>query len=209
MKRIKEIMKKQIIKDDYFNGHPLSPDAHGEGFNTNHLKAIDSCLKNALEEYSRGLVIITELNTPVDYGERGNQAFSNAMDYCQRKFKRQDWKPHYIAVREECNGHQHYHLVTVVDNSKVASPYRIQEDYAKEFERQLGFTDGANHGYMNDCTRDRFGNRQPNCYVVSRGDAKSYDAAFQRASYLAKAYSKPSAGRLLFRSQGDGHTKKN
>ncbi len=192
-------MRRKITHSEVFNGHPLVKDTHGDGFNVSHLEIIGKCLDKALDKSSRILVIATELSTPVGYGDRSNEAFSNTMDYCTRKFSGYGWDTHYVATREESNGHQHYHVITTVDNSVVKSPYNIQQAYERKFAEQLGLPAGS-HGCMDNCARDRNGNPQPNCHVVSRGDAKSYDEAFQRASYIAKVYSKPSSGKTIFHS---------
>lgn len=179
-----------------FNGHPIV----NQICDKNILGVLDRTMSDFVNRHCKALFFRTDLDTPLGCTDASNHALSKTMEHMQKKLAAQGIDSAYVATREEKNGRQHYHTGCLVDGSKIRTPYTIQQEMGQEFEHQLGLPPNRNHGCMDDCSQDKYGQFQTNAHLIKRKDPDSYDEAFQRASYLAKAATKPQSGRQVFSS---------
>jgi hypothetical protein len=120
-----------------------------------------------------------------------NILISRFIEALRVHFKRRNHEPKYLWVRENSSTVQvHYHVMMLFDANCVNSAYGVLSKAEELWQRCMG---GA--GLVHRC---KFGGyNDQNCGVEIRRNDPSfqqvYEACFQRATYLAKVYSKEDA----------------
>ncbi len=123
--------------------------------------------------------------------------------------------PRYVLVREQSREkHQHYHGLLLLDGQKTNSIHTPINTAERLWDKTMGLkyevqpeNKRPGHGLIDDCTKDRQGNRHPNGIMLRHDDpdrASKLKSAFYQASYLAKENQKghnPKGTRQVFSSR--------
>jgi hypothetical protein len=137
-----------------------------------------------------------------------NSEFRRFMTYFVQVERRWGNDPMYCAVREESDTKGvHYHILLLLDGNRTRNSYYHIELANKIYNKKFGYPEGKCSGMINDCTKDNYGRKHPNGYLIDRDDyytsESSENDSFRQASYLAKASQKGHAKRMreLFSSR--------
>ncbi len=185
--------RRQVTTEPTYEGHPiLTNPKKNQGCDKGILKAIKRIADHALSERSRVMMMRYDVRIPHACKEQANNIFSTAQADFVKHLSRHGLSPHYVAVREESSNSPHYHVASFLDHSKTKSAFHHLRKMDEIVSRKVDKLTGKRHqGLVHFCDQDRLGEPQPNTHVISRNNQASYDAAFLRASYLAKVNTKP------------------
>lgn len=194
-----------------YNGLPLSPTSKGdEGFYQDILDAIKTQMNKSLEQHSQVLFMLFTFSFPANSHTNpldnivlpdaeiplGNDVFVYFLNQYKRRMNNYGFDMHYVWIREQtdtCN-HCHYHLALWLDANKIryfGSLEEINAYWSQALARFKIIASGANTAGLIDRGRyEQEGKIEYWGQIVHRGNPEEFADVFQRASYLAKAYSK-------------------
>ena len=194
-------------------------------------------IANQKKQYGCDIKILKELKDQFDYAEKNkpktfymrydvrfpqeenthtdNRKIREFQATFMKTLKREGLKPQYVLVREQSREkHQHYHGVLLLDGNKTQNITMHIDTAERLWDKALGLEYEVQpgnwktgHGLIDDCTKDRQGNRHENGIMLRRDDpdyGEKQQEAFRRASYLAKVNQKesnPKGHREIFSSR--------
>ena len=197
--------RRKITMEPEYNEHPILTNKNRNlGCDTKILDSIERVLDHAIAEKSRVMMVRYDVRLPAHCATDSNSIFSTSQADFMKYLRRQGLSPYYVAVREQTQNKPHFHVALTLDHSKTQSPYNHLKKMENIVSNKVSSLTGksTHSGLVEFCDKDFEGNSQPNTHVISRHDKDSFDAAFERASYLAKVNTKPEKQiRELFVSQ--------
>ena len=177
-----------------YNGYPLSNTSkNGEGFYEEVLCPLQSLMESMSQRHA--CIFFSRFdfrypaNSAVEY-PNDNTLFSGFIDSLMHHCERRKYDPEYLWVRENSKNNQiHYHLVLLLNGDYIQNAYGILQKATELWQRRLNIKDGR--GLVHLCPtgeNDDYGGvkikrNHPNFQQV-------FQNCYQRASYLAKCYSK-------------------
>ena len=214
---------KTTIMGNYYAGMPLSSSLKGgDGFNSRILAAIKDLMDNALMRHPNWLFMLFTFSYPSN-GHKNqkdnivlpgasipedNRVFVYFLNQYIRALNSGGCDTSYLWAREQTakNTRCHYHLAILFNHDVI--PYfgrmsHIDEYWSQALANYGIVAHGANTAGLID--RGRYyqdGKTQYYGMSLHRGNHDEYMAVFQRASYLAKDYSKDAPRPLNTRTWG-------
>jgi len=182
-----------ITYDNLYHGLPIMANQEqGWGCKIDILNRLYQFLISMTNKHNKTLFIRFDLrfpqesNPPVD-----NCLLSGFLDSFKTSLSRDGLDPHYFWVREQSREkHQHYHLILLLNGSKVQSYYHILQ--RAEYFWGLAL-DCEAKGLVDFCNHSRDGSPQPNGLMLRRGTpdfVPAFRTCFHWGSYLAKERTK-------------------
>lgn len=198
-------------KETEYNDHPVMVDPEKKLYcDKKILKTIEDQFDYAEQSKKRVFFMRYDIRFPEDVNEHAdNKLVRDFQANLVKTLKRQGLNPNYLLVREQSREkHQHYHGVLMLEGRKTQSIHNHIATAERLWDSALDLPPReGGYGLIDDCTKDRNGNRQENG-VMLRHDDPDYEAkrneCFRRASYLAKINQKastPKGHRELFSSR--------
>ncbi|MBT4815083.1 MAG: inovirus-type Gp2 protein [Lentisphaerae bacterium] len=193
----------EVIYQSNYRGYPING-SEREGCYKKILERILDQFEYMLYRHNKLLFIRFDVRFPqLGSFSPDNSLFTRFMATFSQSLRRDGVDHRYIWVREQSLSapNQHYHCCLLLNGNIRQSIHDPIQKAKRQWGELLGM--GENHGLINDCTRDRYGNPQKNGLMIKRG-TKSYDRmvgrCFEWASYLAKTATKddPPAGVRTF-----------
>ena len=140
-----------------------------------------------------------DVRAPQGYDDPSNDAYRSGQANFIKNLSRNGFDPHYVAVREQKSAErQHYHGILLVDGRETQSIHNHIQKADESFASAFGVPEKK--GLVDDCTKDRNGNKQQNG-IMLRKDDPDYEnkvaQALEWASYLAKVNQKESTPRKV------------
>jgi len=200
-----------VLKDPEYNGHTVMVDPGKKLYcDKKILKAIEDQFEYAEQSQKRVFFMRYDIRFPEGVNEHtDNKLVRDFQANLIKTLKRQGLNPNYLLVREQSQEkHQHYHGVLMLEGRETQSIHNHIAAAERRWNSALDLPSReGGYGLIDDCTKDRNGNRQENG-VMLRHDDSDYeskrDECFRRASYLAKINQKantPKGQRELFTSR--------
>jgi hypothetical protein len=199
--------KKRITTNEpVFNNHPiLTNKDKGLRCDKKILKTIEDTAAQAMTN-DRVVFIRYDVRMPEGNNDLSNEAFRSGQANFIKNLSRAGLDPHYVAVREQSKEkRQHYHVCLWLDGRKTQSIHNHIGKADQSFASAFGVP--ATEGLVEDCTKDRNGNKQGNGIMLRKDDPDYENKVAQTlewASYLAKVNQKsntPPGSRELFSSR--------
>ena len=171
------------------------------GLDENILFKICQVYDQMFSRHRRVYAMRFDMRLPVGIDTSDNSAFRSFMAYFMQVERRWGYDPEYCAVREESeNKGVHYHILLLLDGDRTRKSYDHIDLANRIFNKKFGYPSRKCTGMINDCTKDEYGRRHPNGYLIDRDDYYRYEnnnnASFRQASYLAKASQKDHQKRM-------------
>ena len=206
-----ELTMRNLVFGNNFMGLPLSLTHKGdEGFCPEILDAIRRNMDMALMKHSQVLVVLFTVSYPSNCNENqrdniilpgvelpsDNTVFSYFLNQYIRRLNSEKYDVRYLWCREQTAGsaHCHYHLVLWLNRNEIqyfGSMEQVNGYWSQALANHGIVAPGADTAGLIDRGRyEQDGKTQYYGMTVHRGNPQEYEAVFQRASYLAKAYSK-------------------
>ena len=191
--------KRRTLTDEPgYNGHPILTDKEkGLKCDKKILKNIEDTFEHVLKDHEMDRVFFMryDIRFPEELHvdpKEGNALFRKFQSNFIKNLKRQDLKPHYVAVREQSKEkHGHYHAMLLLDERETQSITKHIEKADELWANTVGIP--GKKGLIDDCTKDRNGKPQKNGLKIKTNSPdfnEQYDKAFEWASYLAKKNTK-------------------
>lgn len=178
------------------------------GLDTNILSKITQLYDQMFSKHKRVFAMRFDMRLPAGTDTSDNSAFRRFMTYFIQAEKRAGNDPVYIAVREESETKSvHYHILLLLDGDRTRRSFYHIKLANHIYNLKFGYSEDTYTGMINDCTKDEYGRRHPNAYLINRDDfyqkANNENPSFRQASYLAKASQKNPKERMreLFSSR--------
>lgn len=191
---------RNVLHGNMYNGYELSrTNKNDKGFRKDILKKIESIFQNMTTENTRVFFAMFVLKYPSDSAlnyPNNNELLSNFIEALILHCKKQDYKPKYLWVREcSINGQVHYHLMLLLNENYIQNAHGLLHKATELWQGWLGIEDGR--GLVHLCEPEENNiNGYGGGVKIRRNDPnfqQVYAESFQRASYLAKCYSKGEA----------------
>lgn len=184
---------------DNYNGLPLSySNDNNQGSYVEIIRAIEAVMACMLQHHARVFFTMFVLKYPANTAGQypdNNVLMSRLVEALTKYCARHNYHPKYLWVREcPSTGQPHYHFMLLLDENYVQNAYGIHSKATELWQRCLGIENGQ--GLVHLCTT-RDNNIDPYGGVKIRRNAPDfqqvYQQCFQRASYMAKCFSKGNA----------------
>lgn len=166
------------------------------GLDENILFKIYQVYDKMFSKHKRVYAMRFDMRLPAGVDTSDNCAFRRFMAYFMQAERRLGNDPEYCAVREESESKGvHYHILLLLDGNRTRRSFNHIELANRIFNKKFGYPSWKYTGMINDCTKDSYGRRHPNGYLIDRDDYYSpgdtnENSSFRQASYLAKASQK-------------------
>ena len=201
--------KRTLTFERFYLGTPiLQFTTQKIGLDENILFKICQVYDQMFSRHRRVYAMRFDMRLPVGIDTSDNSAFRSFMAYFMQVERRWGYDPEYCAVREESeNKGVHYHILLLLDGDRTRKSYDHIDLANRIFNKKFGYPSRKCTGMINDCTKDEYGRKHPNGYLINRDDYYSREgnenASFRQASYLAKASQKNPEKRMreLFSSR--------
>lgn len=178
-----------------YNNHPLNiSNKNHQGFYTEILEPIDSLMEHMVGKYSQVLFVRFDLtypaNTDFSY-QNDNNLFSRFIGSLTRQCKRWGFDPQYLWARELSphTGQFHYHVMMLLNGRKIQDANIIFNHAIKLWNGYFGRD--SKGGLVHKCKEGKYIQYGG---IKIRRNAPDFpqvlDNCFERASYLAKCYTK-------------------
>ena len=178
------------------------------GLDENILFKISQVYDKMFAKHRRVYAMRFDMRLPTGTDTSDNSAFRRFMAYFMQVERRLGYDPEYFAVREESESKGvHYHILLLLDGDRTRKSYNHIELANRIFNKKFGSPEKKYTGLINDCTKDNYGRKHPNGYLIDRDDYYTRESnendSFRQASYLAKASQKDHIKRMreLFSSR--------
>ena len=198
---VMEMAKNRTCTDaPEFNNHPILTDKdRGLRCAKKILQAIDTAFNHFFDNHDRGFFMRYDVRAPDGYDDPSNDAYRSGQANFIKNLSRQGLDPHYVAVREQKSAENpHYHGILLVDGRETQSIHDHIIKATDSFASAFGVP--QNKGLVDDCTKDKYGHKQPNGVMLRKDDPEfecKLDGCIQRASYLAKVNQKEKTPRKV------------
>ena len=201
--------ERELTFERFYLGKPiLQFTTQKIGLDENILFKICQVYDKMFQKHKRVYAMRFDMRLPDGTDTADNSAFRRFMAYFMQAERRLGNDPEYCAVREESEGKGvHYHILLLLDGNRTRKSFDHIELANHIFNKKFGYPRWAYSGMINDCTKDNYGRKHPNGYLIDRDDyytrERSENDSFRQASYLAKASQKDHAKRMreLFSSR--------
>lgn len=189
---------RSTICENTYDGYVLSSTRKNDyGFYTTILQKIGPLFEYMISKHNQVLFVMFVLKYPSAYAlsyPNDNVVLSRFLESFILHCRRRQYDPKYLWVRECSNtGKAHYHLLLLLDADYIQNARGLLHKATELWQRCLNIEDGR--GLVHLCTTKGDDGRYGG--VKIRRNAPDfhqvYAACFQRASYLAKCYSKGKA----------------
>ena len=177
-----------------YNGHPISSsDKNSEGSYVEILHAADSLLTDMTQRHGRVFFTMFVVKYPANQAflyPSDNSLLSRFIEALMLHCKRRNYAPKYLWVRE-CteNSQAHYHIMILLNSDYTQEAHSLLRKATELWGGCLNIEDAR--GLVHLCVaddNDRYGG------VKIKRNAPEfpqvYGRCFERASYMAKCYSK-------------------
>lgn len=194
--------KRELTYERSFLGKPiLQFTTQKVGLDEKILFRIHQVFDQMFMRHKRVFSMRFDMSLPVDKETDDNSAFRSFMADFIKTEKRAGYDPMYCAVREF--GQEkgvHYHILLLLDGDLTRKSYYHIELANRIYNRKFGYPEGVYTGMINDCSRDSYGRKHPNGYLIDK-DAyysrkSTENASYRQASYLAKDSQKEDIKRM-------------
>jgi len=190
---------RSVITANTFNNLPLNrSEKKDEGFYCEILQAIEALLGHMIQSHNKVFFIRLDLTYPAysayEYPGK-NDLISRFIESLSLYHKRKKHDPKYLWVRERSStGQVHYHLMLLLNGDYVQNAHGVLVHANNLWQRCLNVENAK--GLVHLCTSAE-GHYDPYGGVMIKRNATEYTqvhaTCFERASYLAKRYSKGGA----------------
>lgn len=163
------------------------------------LDRIEELFGTYMKNHNKAFFFRHDVHFPIFYPQYkpDNSIFEHYIENLTNYFDSQALQPAYLWVRESGeqgeSGHHHYHIIFLLLGSQIQDLYYPIQAAKKYWALALDIPDAD--GYVNDCTRDRFGRNQENGIKIVR-HSPDYQSVLHRckfwSQYIAKAEGKSS-----------------
>ena len=186
---------RSLTHDNMYNGFELSQSVKN---NQGHYREILMTIQHLLDDMTQRHAKVFFTMFVLKYPARSYSAYpddnvllSKFIEALTLSCKRDKCDPKYLWVREYSTaGQVHYHLMMLLNGDRTQNAHGIRRKATELWQRCLGIADAS--GLVHLC--DSAGNiDQYGGVMIRRNDQafqEVYGYCYQRASYLAKCYSK-------------------
>lgn len=189
---------RNIIHGNTYNNHQLSrTNKNNQGFYGEILEGIESLLSKTTQQHGSVFFTTFVLRFPSNSASsypNDNSLLSKFIAAFTLHCKRRKFDPNYLWVRESSTtGQFHYHLLLLLNSNYIQNAHAGLLAKATELWRRcLNIEDGR--GLVHLCNSGKY-NQYGGIKIRKNapGFPQVYEECFQRASYLAKCYSKGQA----------------
>ena len=153
---------------------------------------------HAINKHNKIFYMRMDVRYPKDHKEtpKDKRQFVGFINSFTKSLKGKKYDPKYLWVREQSKEkHSHFHLGVFLDGNmtqNITNHIKTAEKlWAKRLEIEID--DNKNNGLIEDCTKDRNGNKQKNGIMIKRNNDdcnEVFDKCFEWNSYLAKINTK-------------------
>lgn len=184
---------RRITQDKTYNGHPLSnSEKLNQGSYTEILQATQSLFDHMIQRHRRVFFTRFELKYPAyssgQYPDN-NALLSRFIEALMLHCKRRNYDPKYLWVRESSeSGQFHYHIMILLNSDIIQNAYGLLNKATELWGRCLNIENASGLVHLSLTDENRYGG-----FKIIRNAPdypQVYDQCFERASYLAKCYSK-------------------
>lgn len=187
---------RSITQETTFNGHPLSySKKNDDGCYKEILKAAHDLLNHMIQRHSSVFFTRFDLTFPENTAwqyQNNNELLSRFLETLIRHFDRQHHDPKYLWVREHSRetGQFHYHLMLLQDGNVTQNANGLRVYATQLWAKCLGIESGE--GILNWCETGTDIDKYGGVKIIRKAPDfhHAYDHCFQRASYMAKCFSK-------------------
>jgi len=186
-------MRKTLYGDTY-KGYPLShSEKHNQGNYVEILQATDSLLNHMTQRHGRVFFTMFVLKYPANSAglyPDNNTLVSRFLEALMVHCKRRRYDPKYLWVRESSQtGQTHYHIMILLNSDIIQNAYGLLGKATELWGRSLNIEDAS--GLVHLCLADE-NDRYGGVKIIRNtpGFQQVFGQCFQRASYMAKCYSK-------------------
>jgi len=187
---------RNITHEETYNGFTLSHTMHNsQGFYLEILQDIEELMGHMTQKHGKVFFAMFGLkypaNTAAQYPD-DNTLMSRFIGALKLHYKRLPCDAKCLWVRESslATGQFHYHILILLDGNRTQSAHGLLSYATEEWRRCLEIVDASGLVHLNrsGCNDDPYGGVM---IIRDTPDFQQvYGRCFERASYLAKAYSK-------------------
>ena len=194
--------ERELTFERFYLGKPiLQFTTQKVGLDENILFKICQIYDQMFARHRRVYAMRFDMRLPAGIDTSDNSAFRSFMAYFMQVERRSGYDPMYFAVREESeNKGVHYHILLLLNGDMTRKSFYHIELANRIFNKKFGYPLRKYTGMINDCTKDEYGRKHPNGYLIDRDDyytrESNENASFRQASYLAKASQKDHQKRM-------------
>lgn len=187
---------RSITRDSEYNGFDLSTSRKRNGGHyVEILRKINALFDHMTMRHNKvfyvSLVAKFSSEEYYLYG-RDNRIISMFMENLILYYKRNNYDPKYLWVREESRSFQHhYHIMILFNGNRIQNGYGVLRKCNELWSRYIGMENAS--GLIHLCNTERY---QAGGIMIRRNDPDCHQVVnqcFNSASYLAKCYSKGEA----------------
>jgi len=169
------------------------------------MSRISERLRLATAKHNKVLFTRMDVRFPNDFGEAmNNHLISELLRLLKEYYTYHGIDFHYVWVREQADAHHpHYHMVLLLDGTRLQSPYGIFDRARHIWAKLLGLVNAE--GLIDHCMHEFDGMPAKNGFLIRRPSSvasaqeqfhqqeefnNDVQYALYRSAYLAKTYSK-------------------
>ena len=187
---------RNILSGNTYNGYELSNSSkNNQGFYVEILQVIESLFNYMTMHHGKVFFIRFDLRYPANSAltyRDDNVLLTRFIESLTLYYKRKKADPKYLWVREHSNktGQFHYHFLLLLNGDLIWNGYGIKTKATDLWRGCLDLSVEAGSGLVHLC---EYNDDQYGGIKINRNDPhlkQVFEKCYQRASYLAKRYSK-------------------
>jgi hypothetical protein len=185
---------RNVLHGNTFNGNPLSNSSNNDqGFYHEILQSIEHLMQHMTQRHGKVFFTMFVLKYPANSAfqyPNDNALLSRFIEALMLNCRRRGYDPKYLWVREySSNGQPHYHIMILLNSDVTQNAHGILSKATELWQGCLGVENAS--GLVHLCLADEH-DRYGGVKIIRNSPdfQQVYGQCFERASYLAKTYSK-------------------